>query len=189
MIVDLLKGLTKTKASALTLHDLLDQSQEAVSEAKARHEAIAAAPQDLEAALSNFDNWMDQAATDAVDRLGIGYALDPAWRGPKLPIILNDGHRDATLATQILLGLIALTGRETLRSVVKGQIEDRMGGQPGMTASTRAKRLAEAEVDVLAAELMEERIVREMEQAGIAVSRRPDADPRALLASDDSLPK
>lgn len=183
-MLEMLKNLTKNRAAAMSLHDLLDQAREAMADAKARRIAIEGAPQDLDAALASFDAWMDQAATDAVDRLGVGYALDPDWRGPKLPVILNGGHRDATPATEILLGLIALTGRDTLRRVVRGQIEDRMGGEAGMTASTRTKKAAEAMSDILQAEFMEERIVRTMEAAGVSVSRRADADPRALLADE-----
>ncbi|MGO4909526.1 hypothetical protein ACEN2J_14470 [Pseudorhodobacter sp. W20_MBD10_FR17] len=187
-MLELFKSLTKTKAAAMGLHDLLDQSREATAEAKARLEAIEAAPQDLEAALANFDDWLDRAATSAVDRLGVGYALDPAWRGPELPIQHTGAGRDATNAVEILLGLVALIGSETLRKVVKGQLEDRLGGETGMTASTRVKRAAEAQAEILQAELVEEKIVRTMEAAGVTVSRRPDADPRALLASSDSLP-
>lgn len=187
-MLELFKSLTKTKAAAMGLHDLLDQSREATAEAKARLAAIEAAPQDVEAALASFDDWLDRAATSAVDRLGVGYALDPAWRGPELPILHTGGARDATPATEILLGLVALIGRDTLHQVVKGQIEDRLGGETGMTAETRTKKSKAAHGDILHAELIEEKIVREMEAAGVAVSRRADADPRALLASSDSLP-
>lgn len=193
MLNDILKTLTKSRAATASLHDLLDQSRHAVSEAKARLTAIATAPQDMDAALANFDAWMDRAATDAVDRLGVGYALDPAWRGPELPILnsrVGDAiARDASPAVEILLGLVALTGRDTLRAVVKGQLEDRLGGEAGMTASTRAKKSAEATADILQAELSEELVVRTMEGAGLVVARRPDADPRALLADEASLPK
>ena len=189
MLSDILKTLTKSRAATASLHDLLDQSRHAVSEAKARLTAIATAPQDLDAALASFDLWLDRAATEGVDRLGVAYALDPNWRGPELPVLHNNGHRDATPATEILLGLVALIGRDQLRGVVRGQIEDRLGGETGMTAATRAKKSAEAMADILAAELSEELIVRTMEGAGLVVSRRPDADPRALLASDASPPK
>jgi hypothetical protein len=191
-VIDLLKSLTKTKASALNLHDLLDQSQEAVAEAKARHEAVLVAPQDLEAALASFDAWLDQAATDAVDRLSLRHALSPNWRGPQLPVVTqrvaDSVVRDAVPATELLIGLIALTGRDALRDVVRGQLEDHLEGGSGMTAATRSKKSAEAKADILSAELMEERIVRTMKASGINVCRRPDADPRALLASDASLP-
>ncbi len=189
MLSNILTTLTKSRAATANLHDLLDQSREATAEAKARLAAIETAPQDADAALASFDLWLDRAATEAVDRLNLGYAMAPGWAGPELPVLHNGGHRDATPATEILLGLVALIGRDQLRGVVRGQIEDRLGGELGMTESTRAKKSAEATADILQAELMEERIVREMEAAGVAVYRRPDADPRALLASDGSLPK
>lgn len=190
---ELLKNLTASRAATEGLHDLLDQSREAVAEAKSRLTAIEGAPQDLETSLAAFDAWLDHAATDAVDRLNFHQAASPEWRGPQLPIIgVNVGDRiakDASPAAEVLFGLIALIGRDHLREVVKGQLLDRLGGEAGMTASIRAKKTTAALADILLAELAEEAIVRTMEGAGVAVYRSPDADPRALMASDDSIPK
>ncbi len=58
-----------------------------------------------------------------------------------------------------------------------------------MNPDTRAKKLTRAQADLLALELAEEAAIRALEAAGLPVMRRPDADPRVLLASDTSLPE
>ena len=59
---------------------------------------------------------------------------------------------------------------------------------PGLTAAERATRLAKADARLLELSLAEEAAVRALEAAGMAVARRPDADPRAVLAADSDLP-
>ncbi|NGM47951.1 hypothetical protein G5B31_20755 [Rhodobacter sp. SGA-6-6] len=190
MILDLLKTFRKSQASSMTLLDLLDQARDAVAEAKERAEAIRHAPLDEATALARVDAWLDATATAAVDRLGLEYSTQPEWTGPSLPmpVFPGDTSPNAKPGLEVLLGLIALTNREHLRDVIAGQIGDRLAGEPGMSDQTRAKRLTQAERDILEAELAEEAIIRQAEASGIAVARRPDASPIALLAAAASLP-
>lgn len=190
MLKNILTSFSKTKASTLTLLDLLDQARAAVERAKERAEAIRRAPMDEAGAIARVDAWLDQAATSAIDRIGLEYATQPEWAGPSLPMptFPGDTAPNAKPGLEVLLGLIALTSRDHLRAVIAGQIGDRLAGDPGMNSQTRAKRLAEAEADVLSAELTEERLVREMQASGLDVARRPDVPGVVLLAADTALP-
>lgn len=63
----------------------------------------------------------------------------------------------------------------------------RAAGLTGISDDDRVAELARLDADALAAELAEEAIVRSLEKDGMAVLRRPDADPRATLADDREL--
>ena len=95
---------------------------------------------------------------------------------------------DYVAATDALLGLLVATAMPILRQIVAGQLTDLTEGREMMDGATRAKKLARNEAQLLDLELAEEAAIRAMEAAGIDVARRPDADPRALLAADASLP-
>jgi len=67
-------------------------------------------------------------------------------------------------------------------------IDARIAG--AKTASVAKKRadLAALDADLLAAEMAEESLIRSAEASGIEITRRRDADPRAVLAADAALP-
>lgn len=60
-------------------------------------------------------------------------------------------------------------------------------GHEGIDALERSAELARIDSDLFAVELSEEAVIREMEAGGAAPLRRPNADPRALLAADSEL--
>ena len=68
------------------------------------------------------------------------------------------------------------------------KLDDAYATGPGVTAAERAALLAKADAHLLEMSLVEEAIIRACEGAGMAVLRRPDADPRAVLAPDSALP-
>ena len=63
-----------------------------------------------------------------------------------------------------------------------------MGGEHGLSADERAKSLADARADLLAAELAEEALIRTMEEVGLSVIRRGDVPGAVLLAHGSVLP-
>jgi hypothetical protein len=52
----------------------------------------------------------------------------------------------------------------------------------GVPSADRSRRLADLDAQLFEAELAEERVVMALEATGATVRRRPDADPRAVLA-------
>ncbi len=54
-----------------------------------------------------------------------------------------------------LFGLLILTGRDKIRDVIAGQIEDMLAVRPGMVDANRQARLAEIDAEILNAEMSE----------------------------------
>jgi len=75
-----------------------------------------------------------------------------------------------------------------LRRAVLDHIEDHYSTVEHMTEAERRKELESLDERILSLELTEEAILRSAEQAGFQIERRTDADPRAVLADESSLP-
>jgi hypothetical protein len=67
-------------------------------------------------------------------------------------------------------------------------IRDLLADALCVTDDERQRQLAKIDKDLLDLELLEESIVRAGTRAGFKVRRRPDSDPRAVLAHDNDLP-
>lgn len=190
--MNILKAMTSARAATEDALRVLDALREAVAAKRQEISAIQSAPVTVDMALAAFDRWAAQTATDAVDRLGVNYLLHPSHKSGALtlPVAgLPGGGRDATPAAETLLGLVLLTGRVQVRQVIEGQLRDLLAGREAMTDSTRAKKLKQAEDELFEAGCSEEALIRTLEQAGVAVHRRADADPAVVLLHDDCLPR
>lgn len=191
MIKDLLKGFTKHRTAMASAFDSLDRVRTEIDAKVQEIESLRTAPRPVADALAAFDMWCDATATSAIDRVSLYHMLQPKHDGGlRLPSYRAPGETtpDLTAATEILLGLVALTGRDKLREIVSGQLSDLVQGRETLTAEERAARIAAAEADLLHLQLVEEVIIRQMLNAGLAVVRRVDATALALLADDASLP-
>jgi len=166
----------------------LEALREIVAARRAELARIAAAPVPPAEAMAGVQLWIDRTATAAVDRLRLGDLLrDGGQAGLTLPtrrIVGADGAIGADLgpAVDVLFGLLLATSRDRVLAVVAGQLADLAEGLEPIASADRPARIAEAEAALLAAEVDEEAAVRALEDAGVAVARRPDADPRAVLA-------
>jgi hypothetical protein len=68
------------------------------------------------------------------------------------------------------------------------QVDEEADDAIALKADERLKRSASIEAELLALERLEEHWVSTLEQDGAKVSRRPDADPRAVLGLSSDLP-
>lgn len=186
------KIFARSRAAVADAHSAIADLREQIAAIKARVVDIERAPQNIEAAMAAFDSWVDRIGTAALDDLRLELASEASWTGPRLPIAIvkHDGFavRDSVYALEMLFGLVALTSREALRKIVMEQLADRMGDERGLSAEERATALASAHADLLAAELMEEGLIRAMDEAGSSVARRGDVPGAVLLAADSVLP-
>lgn len=190
MLAGLIRGFGRRPAlSADALGDV-EEIRELVAGQKRAISEIAGAPRPVEDAMAELDAWLDQTATAAVDQLRLGGKLRPGASAVlELPAFRAPGQvvADALPAVQVVLGLLIATNRAVVSDLIRGQLEDLADGHEALDAQQRAERLAAAKGELLRLELVEEGLVRDLEAAGVATARRPDADPRALLASDAAL--
>ncbi|WP_101341863.1 hypothetical protein [Cereibacter azotoformans] len=203
MIADILSRLRGQREAAVGALDALEAMRAQIDDAKAEIARIESAPQPLEDAMAQLDAWMERQATAAVDALPIGRLLDRTGAGRGLdrePVVIRrhaageaGGHVSVELGPEVdvLRGLMMAspTVRAELRDVVAGQLRDRLNGRETMDGATRRKKLDRAMQALLDLEMVEEASIRALEAAGLPVMRRPDADARALLAADTSLPE
>lgn len=169
----------------------VDESREQIATLRAERQTVLHAPRPLAEILAALDDWLDDAATNSVDRLRLGQLTRrdmPA--GIQLPFSVDrqTAAIDASAACNVLLGLVIAVARPTLRQIIEGQLADMVAARPGLTDAEQAARLAELDRQILTTELTEEHCIRALEAAGVPILRRPDAAPMALLATDGALP-
>jgi hypothetical protein len=148
-------------------HRLLDERRDVERRPRPLEEAKAAAEQDVQGAVKR-----------ALDGLNLAPLMRPApGREPGLRLDDRDLHVLAFAASADAIGA-ALTAR----------LEDEYASEAEpLTAAEKSAELDRIDDEILAAELAEEGVVRELEAAGFEILRRPDADPRALLAAASEL--
>lgn len=192
MLGAILKTFGRQHEAVASSFDSLDGLRAEIAAKAAEIEAIRTAPQPVADAMAAFDEWMSSAATTAIDRLNIHHLThaSPVSPGLRLPVFVPAGSpvSESRGATETLLGLLVLTGRDRLREVIEGQLHDLVAGRETLAAAQRAERIEQAEADLLHLHLSEELLVREMQHAGLTVHRRRDAPAIALLADDSVLP-
>lgn len=192
MFRNFLESFGRQREAVASSFDSLDGLRAEIAAKAAEIEAIRTAPQPVADALAAFDLWCDQAATAAVDRLNLHHLIhaSPVSPGLRLPVYVPKGSpvSEGRGATETLLGLVVLTGRDRLREVIAGQLRDLVAGRETLTANQRTERVTQSQADLMHLCLIEETLVREMERAGLAVHRRRDAPAIALLADDSALP-
>lgn len=190
MIRDILKSFSQQRNALAAGYDALDGTRAEIAEKVREIEVLRSAPRPVADALEAFDEWCDRIATAAVDRISPDHFLEPTNTGEiRLPRYHAPGGTapDLSVATEILLGLLVLTGRNKLREVIAGQLGDLVAGRETLSPVERAERISAAQAELLYLHLVEEQRVRQMQESGLSVSRRADAPALALLACDASL--
>lgn len=136
------------------------------------HVEAAALPQ--ADALAALDAGLDAMAEQARRSLSVTSLTRPAGR-PSLTL---------PNAASDLLPLIVAVCRTEMRKIVAEKIAAAYRpGSPSLTREQRDQRLAEIDAQLLAAEMHEERLIRQAEAVGLTLDRRADADARAVLAA------
>jgi len=96
-----------------------------------------------------------------------------------------DGHPSFSprMTTELLFGLVVSIQPQAIRLTVSKELDRVYAGKKALpTMAARAKTRDALEAKTLEAELEEERLIRQIEAAGVPILRRRDADPRAVLA-------
>lgn len=131
-------------------------------------------PVDEETAQQRFSDWLK------------GYKDNFGWRlDPETFARREFGHFPKPSDAEYLL-LYLLD--EYMGEAMSKRISHFYKETSGITGNERAAELGVLRRNLLDAELAEESLIRAAESAGFKVSRRPDADPKAVLAASTMLP-
>lgn len=164
---------TKRTPTGQSLPERLAAAREAVATARAARDDVVGLPARSPAEARARVRLMLADAAEESGRLLRAHVLS-AQAGHRAdgPLLGLSGH-DLAGALVALFGVDEIMGR---LDPVFARLE------PGPDSTERARMLAEADRVLFEAELTEERVVMAMEAQGMPVSRRGDADPRAVLA-------
>lgn len=158
--------------------------REHLSKLKSERARIAGLPITKAAALARLDDLVGHLANN---RRSGREALVAALMAPG-KTISPDGFLPAPTLPEhnIRLGWLLANGvRELLGPAVEAAYAT---NETGIDDAERARQLAKIDDHIFDCELAEEAALRAAQEAGIAIPRRPDADPRAVLARDTDLP-
>lgn len=172
---DLKKLLAGSRKAAASVSDglqelrfrrlrLLDERDEIAARPVPKDEALAALDRDL-------DELIDTAKRETNIR-SLTRADNPAWTIPQ---------------NGMLLGLLIGANRDAFRSHLAEMIAPAYADAKPIEAAEREAALRRIDDDLFDLETAEEAAIRSAEAAGLSVLRRADADPRAVLASDQEL--
>ena len=128
-------------------------------------------------------------AEDAVAQSVLASA-ERAVAGINLASLMRPGRGGPTLnlSDQEIAALALAANVESVVATIRARLAQKYeGGPQPLTADDQRAELERIDAELLACELSEEGIVRELEGAGFEVQRRVDADARALLAADAEL--
>ncbi len=160
---DVRAAVEKLRSDRLSL---LDEREAIEGMATPRDEAIAA-----------LDAGLDSLADRAVEAVSISSLTRPA-RAPTFVPNVADGD---------LLGLLIAANRDNIRDIIVDRLDEFYAQHAAMSAADKAAAIAAIDAEIFQLELAEEAAVRAAESAGLAIERREDADPRAVLAADAAL--
>lgn len=160
---DVRKAVEAMRADRLRL---LDQRDEIEAMATPREEALAA-----------LDAGLDNLADKAVEALSIASLTRPA-RAPSFAPSVPEGD---------LFGLLIAANREAVREIIVDRLDEFYAQHAAMSAADKAAAIVKIDAELLDLELAEEGAIRAAEAAGLAIERREDAAPAAVLAADTAL--
>jgi len=145
-----------------------------VAALNAKHEAVSKAPGTLDEAEQRIDSWLD-TLTSGLD-LGayrfVAPSAEEEWR--------PTAHMASEFTMQVG-PLVATVARDALRAALVASVRRHLGDCETFGIEERLAKLDDLEAQLLAFERAEEALICEGERLGMALDRRPDADPRAVL--------
>ncbi|QND58224.1 hypothetical protein [Mesorhizobium huakuii] len=172
-----LAGMLKAaKSASVEVTEGLDALRAEISDLKAKRNQVESTPVPKQEALKRLDAFLAQLGERA-ERFF--YAQVFTQREDYRPPAILPSNMG-----EVALGFAA----PLLRERVAALISESYGTGDGPSTEAHRQIVTKLDADIFELELAEEALVRNAEAAGIEILRRADADPRAVLASDDSLP-
>lgn len=167
------KSVSKSKRAATDLFEGLEDIRTKIVLTLQELSVIERAPVSMSIATDRVDIWLASLRNEDALKLFVQRFMFPAYRAPT-----------PTDALEFMMGILSQMARgETLKLLTSNYGET----LKGLSDADRKTRFDKTAADLLALELSEEAIIRNAEQLGLDVLRRPDADPRAVLATAEEL--
>lgn len=143
-----------------------------------QRDRIAARPIPRAAAERAINDGLARLAQEAVNSISLSPLLRPAdGRTPTLP----------RLSTDQAVALLLVANGDAVADVLKKLLAESYADDDGLEPGERDAECAKLDRQIADCEMAEEAAVRDAEDAGLAILRRGDADPRATLATDTAL--
>ncbi|WIJ24992.1 hypothetical protein [Devosia sp. RR2S18] len=171
--LDTLQKVKKAKVGRL--QDIESLRREILA-AKEERLQISHMPVAREAALERLENWRASKETAALGRNLLGYFTGPSQATYDVPRV--------ELTSELLEAAVASAAVE----IITRNLDEFYADRESISDEVRQDRLDELELQISQLEDIEERMIRLAEDAGTMIMRRPDADPRSVLAFDADLP-
>ena len=170
------EALKRATAASREFRDGIESLRARIAALKSEREQVENLPPTQDIALQRVDDWIENLAFTARDR-----TPDPRRFVAGLNYYQPYGlDRDAVLFAYLT---------PALADAAKARVLDLYAnGMAGVSEDERRNQLDRIDRELLDSELAEESLLRGAEQAGFAIQRRADQDPRAALASEEALP-
>lgn len=167
--------LSSTRSAGEELRKGIQNLRDHIEHLQGLKEEVLKRPVAYSVAEKRLDDWVAgqvMFARETATKPEAFVSSRPGWAPPRFPFV---DSMIVALAAQIKQSM-----QEGLRELYEGL--------DWVDEADRQAEIAKLDQEILDAELAEESIIRTAEAAGFPVRRRAEADPRAVLATDEALP-
>lgn len=176
-------ALKNARSASRDMSDGISTLRDHIKQLKRQRDEVLAIDVTQDFAEARIDEWIDARVQRTINMLMGKHEVPPQ------PGAFLVSPKNWTSPEADLLALMAFYLRDDLASAIKDRLGEFCGeDRKQISEDDRAARVAAIDRDLLDAELGEESIIRSAEKVGWIVTRRVDADPRAVLAADQDLP-
>jgi|GEM_PF-2541966 len=182
-----MKAIEKFRAARAGVAEAMTSAQGAVADVRAQIATVEDRIREVEKRPFSKADVLAKAAMDVARHADAGHTL--LKRAAQQAAFGEDGDLFRFVAEpQDLRAVLSAVAGDALLSAYTAQVEARWADDAGLTDEERSAELVRLHGDLFDLELMEERVIREAEAAGIAIDRRKDQHPASILARDEDLP-
>lgn len=164
----------QTREAGNQLRDGLISIRDHIAKLNRRKEEITTRPPEEKVALARMADWVNAQSAHARSEVPAASRFTDAVHHPV------EYFKFDKMAVAYLSG--------SIKEVLSAEIRALYKKSPGISDDDRASQLEALDDDLLDAELAEESIIRAAEAMGFHMTRRANADPRAVLAHKKDLP-
>ncbi|NSZ82937.1 hypothetical protein G6L97_00760 [Agrobacterium tumefaciens] len=172
MTADAKKSVSKSKRAGADLFEGLEDIRLKVVLTRAAIGELERAPVALSIASDRVDTWLADLHKEETLKLFVRRFMFPSYRAPQ-----------PAEALDFMMGILS----QMVRGEMLKLLTANYGDIEGLTEADRKSQIEAKTAEALALELSEEAIIRHLEDLGLDILRRFDADPLAVLASKESL--